>query len=161
MLRLLRSIGRTLRRTAALGAVLALAVAVVAGLADLGPGSRVRVEALAVQLDPDRGLLAFDPDPGAGLEGPVHASPAGPDQGPPVDTLGDDPELDALWLACEAGSGLACDRLFRLAPIGSGYERFGLSCGERAQVLDCQVELDGIDHGPVVDGWPLPFPIGS
>jgi len=49
-------------------------------------------------------------------------------------TLGDDPDLDALWRACErGGSGWpgACDRLFRLAPEGSDYEAFGDSCGRR------------------------------
>lgn len=60
------------------------------------------------------------------------------------DTLGDDPVLDRLWVACEEGSGQACDRLFEEAPVGSGYEAFGLSCGERPDVLDC-AELDRPD----------------
>jgi hypothetical protein len=42
---------------------------------------------------------------------------------------GDDPELDALWDACEAGDGVACDDLFRRSPVGSEYETFGGTCG--------------------------------
>lgn len=50
---------------------------------------------------------------------------------------GDDPELDALWDQCEAGDGSACDQLWELAPVDSDYERFGVTCGEREDVLDC------------------------
>lgn len=57
------------------------------------------------------------------------------------DTLGDDPALDALWRSCEEGSGAACDELFELAPLGSDYERFGVSCGDRDELLLCS-ELD-------------------
>jgi len=60
------------------------------------------------------------------------------------DTLGDDPVLDELWIGCEAGSGAACDELFAQAPIGSGYEDFGVSCGDRLDVLHC-AELDRPD----------------
>lgn len=48
-----------------------------------------------------------------------------------ADTYGDDPELDALWDACDAGDGDACDTLFLRSPFGSEYERFGQSCGGR------------------------------
>ncbi len=57
------------------------------------------------------------------------------------DTLGDDPALDSLWRSCEDGSGAACDELFERAPLGSDYERFGVSCGDRDEVLRCS-ELD-------------------
>jgi hypothetical protein len=50
---------------------------------------------------------------------------------------GDDPELDELWDRCEAGDGGACDELWSLAAIGSEYERFGVTCGEREEVLNC------------------------
>jgi hypothetical protein len=50
---------------------------------------------------------------------------------------GDDPELDRLWDRCEAGEGVACDDLWNQAPIGSEYERFGVTCGEREEVLNC------------------------
>lgn len=55
--------------------------------------------------------------------------------------FGDDPILDRLWRACEEGSGEACDRLFAEAPPNTSYERFGLTCGDRPDILDCE-ELD-------------------
>ena len=57
-------------------------------------------------------------------------------------SYGDDPALDALWDACAAGSGAACDALWASAPIGSEYERFGVTCGDRFDVLDCAKEMD-------------------
>ncbi len=56
-------------------------------------------------------------------------------------TYGEDPALDALWDGCVAGAGTDCDTLWVRAPIGSEYERFGVSCGDRPQVLDCAAEL--------------------
>lgn len=56
-------------------------------------------------------------------------------------TYGDDPVLDRLWDHCQAGSGAACERLFRRAPVGSSYEAFGLSCGERPGIVDCERQL--------------------
>ena len=56
-------------------------------------------------------------------------------------TLGDDAALDGLWVRCEQGEGAACDELFELSPVGSGYEDFGVTCGNRPDVLDCR-ELD-------------------
>ena len=52
-------------------------------------------------------------------------------------TYGDDPELDELWDLCDAGDGVACDELWSRAPIGSEYERFGVTCGEREEILNC------------------------
>lgn len=52
-------------------------------------------------------------------------------------TFGDDPELDALWAACEAGDGPACDALFEAAPLASDYEAFGASCGGRGAEERC------------------------
>ncbi len=57
-------------------------------------------------------------------------------------TYGDDAMLDRLWDQCGEGSGAACDELFNEAPAESEYERFGLSCGDRPEVLNCD-ELDG------------------
>ncbi len=54
---------------------------------------------------------------------------------------GDDGDLDALWDECEAGSGSACDELFDRSPLHSDYEEFGLSCGQRPDVVRCQ-DLD-------------------
>ncbi len=78
----------------------------------------------------------------------VDATAEPPDELASVDrgpwTLGDDLALDGLWAACEAGSGEACDRLFEIGPVGSDYEAFGLTCGDRPDVLDCR-ELDAAE----------------
>ncbi len=58
------------------------------------------------------------------------------------DGLGDDALLDLLWGDCESGSGEACDELFRRAPVGSTYEEFGYTCGDRPEVIVC-TDLDG------------------
>ena len=49
----------------------------------------------------------------------------------PGDTYGDNPELDALWDACEDGDGEACDELYFSSEVGSEYEEFGDTCGGR------------------------------
>lgn len=69
---------------------------------------------------------------------PAGPGPLNPGEAPQAWTRGDDQELDDLWNRCEAGDGLGCDELFDVAPIGSDYERFGLSCGNRPGVVDCQ-----------------------
>ena len=46
-------------------------------------------------------------------------------------SYGDDPELDALWDACEAEDWDACDDLYWDSPIDSEYEEFGDTCGNR------------------------------
>lgn len=71
------------------------------------------------------------------------ATPYGPDAASGPVGFGDDAGLDILWLACEAGEGAACDELFERSPVGSEYELFGVSCGNRPLVLDCTTELDG------------------
>ncbi len=60
---------------------------------------------------------------------------------------GDDQALDILWDKCEQGSGEDCNRLFDEAPLGSEYERYGVSCGDREGVLRCE-EL-GTESDPV------------
>ncbi|MGH1491610.1 MAG: hypothetical protein ACRBK7_19815 [Acidimicrobiales bacterium] len=55
--------------------------------------------------------------------------------------FGDDPALDRLWTECEEGLGAACDELFDRSELGSVYEDFGVSCGDRPEVLYCS-ELD-------------------
>jgi hypothetical protein len=57
---------------------------------------------------------------------------------------GDDPELDALWDACEAGSGAACDSLYWESEFGSAYEDFGSTCGNRVEyAASCESEIGG------------------
>jgi hypothetical protein len=58
-------------------------------------------------------------------------------------TYGDDPALDQLWDACEAGDGGACDELFFSSPVDSEYEEFGDTCGNRfdAGTVLCAEEL--------------------
>lgn len=78
------------------------------------------------------------------------------DEPQPPSTLGDDDRLDKLWTQCSDGWGYACDRLFEEAPLGTDYEQFGVSCGDRPLVLHCQSELD--ERPPDLDWlvWPLP-----
>ncbi|MEM9714773.1 MAG: hypothetical protein AAGA17_21310 [Actinomycetota bacterium] len=75
----------------------------------------------------------------------------------PIDTYGDDAALDVLWDECEAGEGDACDELYFISPLGSGYERFGSTCGDtRAETQgSCSLigEGDAFGYGddPVLD----------
>jgi hypothetical protein len=50
---------------------------------------------------------------------------------------GDDATLDALYQQCQAGFGQACDDLFAKAPVGSDYESFAVTCGNRTRELSC------------------------
>jgi hypothetical protein len=56
---------------------------------------------------------------------------------------GDDPHLDQLYDACKAGSGAACDQLFDEAPLGSVYEQFAGTCGDRTRELRCADRYPG------------------
>jgi hypothetical protein len=47
------------------------------------------------------------------------------------DSYGDNPAFDRLWDRCERGDGAACDDLFWESPVGSRYEEFGDTCGDR------------------------------
>ena len=48
-----------------------------------------------------------------------------------ADAYGDDPELDAMWDGCAAGDMDACDDLFWSSGVGTQYEAFATTCGER------------------------------
>jgi S1-C subfamily serine protease len=52
------------------------------------------------------------------------------------ETFGDDAGLDRLWDGCKAGDWDACDSLYYEAPLGSRYEAFGSTCGERVGRTD-------------------------
>src|SRR5665648_881652 len=47
------------------------------------------------------------------------------------DNYGDDATLDALWDACAAEDWASCDQLYFDSPLGSEYEAFGDTCGNR------------------------------
>ena len=57
-------------------------------------------------------------------------------------TYGDDADLDAMWDACEAGSGAGCDDLFFQSPFGSEYEAYGNTCGNRMELQFICSQLD-------------------
>jgi S1-C subfamily serine protease len=70
-------------------------------------------------------------------------------------TYGEDPELDGLWDACEAGDLAACDELYLVGPYGSDYETFGSTCGERRSPMygTCGWEIE--------DPWADPDVVGG
>jgi hypothetical protein len=100
-----------------------------AGIALVPPASGTGAPSTG-RADPGADRIGEDPVPaGPGPVDPVHRTRPS--------TRGDDPGLDELWTRCEGGDGTACDELFDTAPVGSDYERFGLSCGDRPTVIDC------------------------
>jgi hypothetical protein len=72
-------------------------------------------------------------------------------------SYGDDPTLDALWDACDEGDGQACDDLYWGSPVGSEYEAFGNTCGERFSEdeapFSCADEIGGGDSGSSDDAF--------
>lgn len=56
-------------------------------------------------------------------------------------TYGSDPELDALYDACEGGDMAACDDLYWDSPIGSEYEDLAYTCGGRTDYAAGTCEL--------------------
>lgn len=54
----------------------------------------------------------------------------------PGEAYGDNPELDALYDACTAGDGAACDDLYFASAVDTEYERYGLTCGDRFTVAE-------------------------
>ena len=52
------------------------------------------------------------------------------------DIYGDNAELDALWDECADGSPVSCDSLYISSAIGSEYERFGGTCGDRLDEIE-------------------------
>jgi hypothetical protein len=66
---------------------------------------------------------------------------------------GDDAALDALWDACAAEDWQACDDLYSQAPIGSEYETFGDTCGNRTTGDAYCVEELGGGAAPEASGY--------
>lgn len=83
--------------------------------------------------------------------------PVGFDEDEPQN-YGDDSYLDGLYDDCEAGDDTACDDLYYESPIGSEYEDFGQTCGDRdpgAFGGECATGSNvGPDVGPDIDGGP-------
>ena len=61
----------------------------------------------------------------------------------PGTRYGDNPVLDELYDACEAGDGAACDQLYEQSEIGSEYETFGFTCGGRFEEADAPGICEG------------------
>jgi hypothetical protein len=57
--------------------------------------------------------------------------------------FGDDPRLDALYSACQQGSGPACDQLFDQSGLGTDYEEFASTCGGRTREIRCADRYPG------------------
>ena len=78
-------------------------------------------------------------DPGAfePIDGPAALEPG--------TRYGDNPVLDELYDACEAGDGAACDQLYEQSEIGSDYETFGFTCGGRFE----EAEAPGVCEGSI------------
>ena len=66
------------------------------------------------------------------------------------DNYGDNDTLDALWDACEGEDWAACDQLYADSPLGSEYESFGDTCGNRTDGTQfCVDELgSGVPSAP-------------
>lgn len=62
--------------------------------------------------------------------------------------VGDDMYLDQLFAGCTKGDGADCDELWEESPVGSIYESFGVTCGNRPAILDCTEEMNGPDQTP-------------
>lgn len=64
---------------------------------------------------------------------------------------GSNAELDALWDECAEGLFSACDDLYFTSAEGSEYERFGATCGNRAEASGSCALLGGLSD-PAEDG---------
>lgn len=64
-------------------------------------------------------------------DAPEESSGELPDPGPPPGT--EDPEMEPLIDACEAGDMAACDNLVDFSEIGSDAEAYGATCGARVE----------------------------
>lgn len=77
-------------------------------------------------------------------------------QAPEAYSYGDDSALDELQDSCAAGDMYACDLLYEASPVGSAYEVYGSTCGERTDpttgsCVDWEVESQGIPADTPVD----------
>jgi hypothetical protein len=75
-------------------------------------------------------------------------------------TYGSDPALDELYDQCEDGDYQACDDLYNESPVGSEYEEFGDTCGDRNEPQGYCVDIyedGGGDEGSLPDDLPADF----
>ena len=65
-----------------------------------------------------------------------------------------DAALDVLWSACEGGDWEACDDLYWQSPVGSAYEAFGDTCGNRSSSsASCVEEFGGGASSSASNGY--------
>lgn len=133
-------IARLVVLVAAGAAVLGGLLVVVVADPDLNRSETTQLDGVTDSLDDRPLLLSYAIDV---VEEPVV------EDGPAVFTYGDDPDLDQLWDACAEGFGSACDELFEQSPLHSEYERFGLTCGERPEILHCS-QVNPASETPLV-----------
>jgi hypothetical protein len=88
------------------------------------------------------------PVPGTGTT--VTEAPSGTSAHRVPQHFGDDPQLDALYRACQQGDGQSCDALFDAAPPGSDYEELAVTCGNRTREQRCA----DVYRGPSGTGGP-------
>jgi len=71
---------------------------------------------------------------------------------------GDDAALDQLYRDCREGIGQSCDELFGRAPVGSDYESFAVTCGNRTRELTCAsvYVAPGVTNPPTTTGTAPP-----
>ncbi|MFQ5517019.1 MAG: neutral zinc metallopeptidase [Acidimicrobiia bacterium] len=85
--------------------------------------------------------------------------PPAPDPGPSRPfQLGDDPFLDSLWDACEAGGWASCDELALAGGEGTVYGEFGASCGLRNEPGGSCATRHGNELAPPPGEPPAPPP---
>ena len=70
---------------------------------------------------------------------------------PPPESYGDDAGLDALWDACAAEDFGSCDLLLARSELGSDYEGFAATCGDRNEPLDDELCADAYASLGVVE----------
>lgn len=108
-----------------LGVILAVAGVVTLALADDSEESGTFSSFAIPESEPD-----FESDFGSDFDSDFGVG-SGCGSVPSAERFGDDPACDELWLDCEAGDYGACDSLYLFTPIGSQYEDFGATCGQR------------------------------
>jgi hypothetical protein len=97
------------------------AACMVAALADNNAASELAVASLSPAVQDALEACVSQGDPAVDTAGLFE----------PGSTYGDNPALDALWDACQAGAMASCDELYSTSEIGSEYETFGATCGQQ------------------------------